>query len=116
MNLIIGRKLYNGATSEPIPMEVDALKGWTDKGKQKGKGDGKGKTKDGKTRFEGTCNLCGKTGHKKEDCCKSEKGKGKGKQDHRKGRDERHRVLQVWQEGSLREGLLGEAKAGRGVE
>jgi len=67
------------------------LKGWKGKGKQKGKGDGKGKTKDGKTRFEGTCNLCGKTGHKKEDCWhnksgekgKSEKGKGKGKQAHK---------------------------------
>ena len=27
VNLIIGRKLYNGSTSEQVPMEVDALKG-----------------------------------------------------------------------------------------
>ncbi len=49
VNLIIGRKVYNGFTSEQIPMEVDALQGWKGKGKTKGKGDGKGKTKDGKT-------------------------------------------------------------------
>ncbi len=93
VNLVIGRKLYNGSTSEQVPMEVDAVKGWKDKGKSKGKDDSKygtgGKTKGGKTRFEGTCNLCDKTGHKKEDCWhnksgekgKSEKGKGMGKQD-----------------------------------
>ena len=102
MNLIIGRKLHTGGpiSSDHSPMEVDALKGWKSKGESKGKDDGGkygkgGETKDGKTRFEGTCNLCGKTGHKKEDCWhnksgekgKSEKGKGKGKQDHKgKGR------------------------------
>ncbi len=77
-------------------MEVDALKDWNSKGKSKSKDDGGkygkgGKAKDGKTRFEGTCNLCGKTGHKKEGCWhkktgekgKSDKGNGKGNQDHK---------------------------------
>ncbi len=69
VNLIIGRKLYTGdpACSEHSPIEVEALKGWQSKGKSKGKDDGGkygkgGKTNDGKTRFEGTCNLCGKIG------------------------------------------------------
>ena len=93
VNLIIGRKLYTGVASanDPAPMEVDAL--WKGKGggKSKGKGNGKsfGKGKDGKSKFEGACNGCGKTGHKLVDCwfnksgekAKGEKGKGKGKTD-----------------------------------
>ncbi len=61
-----------GAGETHAPIEVDALKGWKSKGKSKGKSDGGKfgggcKTKEGKTRFEVTCNLCGKVGHKKED-------------------------------------------------
>ena len=105
VNLIIGRKLYTGSEQGndalQTPMEVDALKGGKGKGKYKGKDDGKhskGKDKnfsqrmyhtDAKPRFEGTCNHCGKIGHKKDDCWhnkkddkgKDQKGKGKSKQD-----------------------------------
>ena len=93
VNLIIGRKLYTGVASanDPAPMEVDALCKVKGGGKSKGKGNGKsfGKGKDGKSKFEGACNGCGKTGHKLVDCwfnksgekAKGETGKGKGKTD-----------------------------------
>ncbi len=88
------------SANNSAPMEVDALKGWRSKSsdKSKGKGNGKssGKTKDGKARFEGACNGCGKTVHKLADCWlnksahtgKGDKVKGKGKPEYKsKGQD-----------------------------
>ena len=46
----------------------------------KTKGDGRGKGKGGKpsAKFEGTCDLCGKYGHKRKDCRSKDKSGGKG--------------------------------------
>lgn len=71
----------SGGNSGPVPMDVDSLDKVVSGNlasivKKGGKGDGKGNAN--KIKFDGTCDNCGKYGHRKHDCWSKPTGAGKG--------------------------------------
>ena len=75
--MVLSSNFSKPSSSGPTPMDVDSLVravSGSISALSKGKGDKKG---DNKIKFEGTCDQCGKYGHRKRDCW-SKPGGGKG--------------------------------------